>query len=207
LGFRGAPPHAGLDPTALAGLVGAAAALGASGVATYTAGDGWTGTHTDERHFLAHVASIEDDLDDRIHAVTRLGRDAATALDAASEDLDEARGQLAAARRQLAAAQALPTSRPCDGCHSARAAAIAAAQAAIRTAEERVRECQARTQICAEVIAAAGALLRRLQYARARIRAVPADLGETYESVYDLLRRGGVLPYDGRWLTGTGPTR
>lgn len=34
-------------------------------------------------------------------------------------------------------------------------------------------------------------LTRRLRYALARIRDVPSDLGETYESVYNLIRRGG----------------
>jgi hypothetical protein len=53
LACLGAARHAGLDPNALTGLVGCAAALGASGTATYTAGDDWTGTHADERHFLS----------------------------------------------------------------------------------------------------------------------------------------------------------
>ena len=47
-------------------------------------------------------------------------------------------------------------------------------------------------------------LRQHLERARARIRAVPADLGETYESVYRLIRRGGVMPYEGRWITGEG---
>ena len=35
------------------------------------------------------------------------------------------------------------------------------------------------------------------------VEAVPSDLGETYESVYTLIRRGGVMPRHGRWVTGT----
>ncbi len=34
--------------------------------------------------------------------------------------------------------------------------------------------------------------------------AVPSDLGETYESVYNLIRRGGVMPHQGCWITGEG---
>jgi multidrug efflux pump subunit AcrA (membrane-fusion protein) len=206
LACLGAARHAGLDPDALAGLVGCAAALGASATATYTAGDGWTGTHADERHFLAHVASVDDDLDEHITALTRLGRQATAALDAARHDLDDAGEQLAAARRGLAAAHALPTSDPCDGCHGAKAAAIAAAEAAVRTAEDSVRERQIRTGICGDITGAAPMLVRQLRHAQARLQSVPADLSETYESVYHLLQRGGVLPYEGRWLTGTGPT-
>lgn len=47
--------------------------------------------------------------------------------------------------------------------------------------------------------------MKQLRYALARIRAVPADLGETYESVYHLLRRGGRMPHEGRWITGQTP--
>jgi len=195
LACLGAARHAGLDPGALAGLVGCAAALGASATATYTAGDGWTGQHAGEHHFLAHIHSIDDNLDERIHAARRLSRDTAAALDAARQDMDEARGQLAAARSQLAAARAMPAAGPCAS------AATAPGQAGTR-----IRECATRTEICQQVTSSAGALATRLRYALIRIRAVPADLGETYESVYNLIRRGGVLPRDGRWLTGAGTT-
>ena len=33
----------------------------------------------------------------------------------------------------------------------------------------------------------------------------PGDLGETYEAVYRLIRRGGHMPYEGRWITGETP--
>lgn len=204
LACLGAARHAGLDPQALAGLTGCAIALGATSIATYTAGVGWTGTHPGERAFLAHVADIEDDLDEHLRAATMLGRQAAAGLDTAWQHLGDARDQLAAARRQLAAARAMPTYSPCDGCHHARAAAITAAQAAVREAEDQVRDCQDRTEMCEEISRTFGALVRRLRRALARIRAVPYDLGETYESVYQLIRGGGFLPRDGRWVTGTG---
>jgi hypothetical protein len=205
LACLGAARHAGLDPDALAGLTGCAIALGTASIATYTAGNRWTGTHADERAFLAHVAGIEDDLDEHLRAAVMLGRPAVAALGAARHDLGDAQDQLAAARRQLAAARAQPTYSPCDGCHHARAAAITAAQAAVREAEDSVRDCQDRIEMCEEIARTAGALVRRLRYALARIGAVPADLGETYESVYNLIRGGGVLPHQGRWVTGTTP--
>lgn len=152
------------------------------------------------------MASIEDDLDERVHAAGRLGRQAAAALNVARQDLEDARGELASARRQLAAALAMTTREPCEGCHRGRAAAITAAQEAVRNAEVLVREAEVRTGLCEEAIRTSDALVRKLRYALARIRAVPADLGETYESVYALIRRGGYLPREGRWVTGASPS-
>lgn len=80
------------------------------------------------------------------------------------------------------------TGEPCDGCHGRKAAAIA-------DAEARVRLCEA----AIEILEPLGAQLR---HALARMHAVPTDLGETYESVYNLIRRGGALPHQGRWITG-----
>jgi hypothetical protein len=191
LSCLGGARHAGLDPDALTGLVGCAAALGAASIDTYSAGDGWSGRHPDERHFLSHVASIEDDIEERLGDTVRLARETVTALEAARQDLH-------AARAQLAAAYALPTGEPCDGCHARRDAAITAAEALIR-------ECEIRTGICEDIGQALTVLRQHLERARTRIRAVPADLGETYESVYRLIRRGGVMPYQGRWITGETP--
>ena len=89
----------------------------------------------------------------------------------------------------------MPLHEECDGCHARRDAAIAAAEALIR-------ECETRISICADIERALHVLRQHLERARARIRAVPADLGETYESVYRLIRRGGHLPHEGRWITG-----
>lgn len=206
LACLGAARHAGLDPDALTGLVGCAAAVGATSIETYTAGDGWTGRHADERHFLGHVASIEDDIEDRYISAGRLDTEAGTALETAREDRESARGQLARARTRLATAKAMPTFRPCDGCHGRRAAAIDAAEEAIEEAQRRIAECQKRIAICEGVRHAMRTLRVNLQSALARIRAVPGDLGETYESVYRLIRRGGRLPYEGRWITGEART-
>ena len=89
----------------------------------------------------------------------------------------------------------MPTREPCDGCHARRDAAIAAAEALIT-------DCETRIGICEDIGQALPVLRQHLERARARIRAVPADLGETYESVYRLIRRGGHLPYEGRWIQG-----
>jgi len=191
LACLGGARHAGLDPDALHGLVGCAAWVGATSLQTYTAGDGWTGRHADERHFLGHVASIEDDIDERLGDTARLAREVSAALGIARTDLDDAHDQLTAAR-------AMPVKDRCDGCHARRAAAIAAAGALIT-------ECETRIGICEDIERALRVLRQHLERARARIRAVPADLGETYESVYNLIRRGGRLPYEGRWITGGTP--
>ena len=187
----GAACHAGLDPDALHGLVGCAAWLGATSLQTYTVGEGWTGRHSDERHFLGHVASIEDDIDERLGDAARLAREVSAALGIARTDLDDAHDQLAAARR-------MPVTDRCDGCHARRAAAIAAAEALIT-------ECETRIEICEDIERALHVLRQHLERARARIRAVPADVGETYESVYNLIRRGGRMPHQGRWITGETP--
>jgi hypothetical protein len=185
LSCLGAARHAGLDPETLAGLVGCAAALGATSIDTYAAGDGWTGRHANERDFLTHVASVEDDIEERLGDAARLGRETGTALDAGREDLRTARAHLDAAR-------ALPAGHP-------------RRDAAITAAEALIRECGIRIGICEDIDQALTVLRQRLERARARLRAVPADLGETYESVYNLIRRGGHMPHEGRWITGETP--
>lgn len=198
----GAARHAGLDPDALRGLIGCAVALGATSLGTYSAGAGWSGQHADERHFLGHIASIEDDIEERLHAARALAAAASAALTRARNDLEAARERLAAARRRLAAAHAMFVSLPCNGCHGRKSVAIAAAEEAAAAAEELIRDCETRAAICEDAIQRLRELLARLRYALARIRAVPSDLGETYESVYCLLRRGGHMPHQGRWITG-----
>ena len=166
----GGARRAGLDPDALGGLIGAAAALGAPGITVYAAGKGPGTRHADEREFLGALADAEDDIAERLKAAGRLHDQAVTALDA------------------LEAARAMRAGEPCDGCHGRKAAAIA--------------EAEARVRLCEDAIEILVPLEARLRHALARIRAVPGDLGETYESVYSLIRRGGVMPYEGRWIEG-----
>jgi hypothetical protein len=187
VGILGGARNAGLDPDALSGLIGAAIALGADGAAVYAAGKG-AARYADERQFLADVSDVEDEIAERLMAAGKLW-DQAT--DAAEDAADDLRGS----RRQLAAAYSMPTHQPCDGCHAARAAAIEAAREEIADANERIAVCQSALEVLRE-------LITKLRYALARIRAVPSDLGETYESVYNLIRSGGLMPYQGRWIEG-----
>jgi hypothetical protein len=166
--------RAGLDPDALGGLIGAATVLGAAGITVYAAGKGPGTRYADEREFLSALADAEDDIAERLKAAGQLHDQAVTALDSALDALD--------------AARAMHTKEKCDGCHARKAAAIV-------DAEARVRLCEAAIEILMPLAA-------RLRHALARIRAVPSDLGETYESVYNLIRRGGVMPYEGRWIEG-----
>ena len=170
----GGARRAGLDPDALGGLIGAAAALGAPGITVYAAGKGPGTRHAGEREFLGALADAEDDIAERLKSAGRLHDQAVTALDSALDALE--------------AARAMRTGEPCDGCHGRKAAAIA--------------ESEARVRLCEDAIEILVPLEARLRHALARIRAVPADLGETYESVYALVRRGGVMPYEGRWIEG-----
>lgn len=189
-GILGGARNAGLDPDALGGLAGAALALGADGDAVYAAGKGTCGRYASEREFLADVSDAEDELAARLKAAGNLWNQTQAAIGDAAADLRRA-------RRELAAAYAMPVGEPCDGCHGRKAAAIEAAREAIADANERISVCQSALEVLAE-------LITRLRHALARIRAVPSDLGETYESVYNLIRRGGTMPHQGRWITGEG---
>ena len=173
-GILGGARRAGLDPDALGGLVGAATALGVDGVTVYAAGRGPGARYASEGEFLTVLADAEDDIAERLKAAGRLHDQTVTALDSALDALD--------------AARAMPTSDPCDGCHGFKAAAIAEAEARVRSCEDAI-----------EILEPLGGQLR---HALARIRAVPSDFGETYESVYSLIRRGGAMPHQGRWITG-----
>jgi multidrug efflux pump subunit AcrA (membrane-fusion protein) len=174
-----------LDPDALSGLTGAALALGEDGMRAYRAEGA---RFRDDREFLEAVAEAEDEISGHAAAVRQLGREAAAALRQALADLD-------AARRRLAGARAMPAREPCNGCHDVKAAAIAAAEAEVAECQERAALCEAAGEILAPLAA-------RLRHALRRIGAVPEDLGETYESVYRLIRRGGVMPRDGDFLAG-----
>ncbi len=189
-GVLGGARAARLDPDALGGLTGAALALGEDSRAVYTAGSSGRAAarFADDREFVGAVADAEDDIAERLQAAGNLMGETAAALSTARAGLD-------AARRQLTSARAMPVGDPCRGCHAARAAAIAEAEA-------RIMDCQERAALCQAALDVLGPLLARLLHALARIRAVPPDLGETYESVYRLLRRGGAMPFDGDWLTG-----
>jgi hypothetical protein len=66
-------------------------------------------------------------------------------------------------------------------------------------AAERIGRCEAALGLLAEIE-------KRLSHAVSRLEAVAPVLGETYESVYSLLRRGGLMPFEGRWIEGEDDT-
>ena len=139
---------------------------------------------------------------ERLREVKTLQEQVVVALDRAERDLEQARRDLEAARAALAGAYAMRTREPCNGCHSARAAAIAAAEAAIADAEARIRDAERRIGICEAAAEILDPLAERLARALVQLRTVPQDLGEVYELIYEFVRRGGKLPRYGRWIEG-----
>jgi hypothetical protein len=184
-GILGGARAARLDPDALASLAGAALALGAGSLQVYRAE---AARFADDRELLDAVEDAEADVAGRVAATRQLQSEVSDALARAREDLEEARDDLDAAR-------AMPVHRPCDGCHAARAAAIAAAQERIRDAQERIAYCEQALRVLVP-------LAHRLAAALAAIRRVPGDLDGTYEQVYGHVRSGRLMPKDGDWLTG-----
>ena len=96
------------------------------------------------------MASIEDDIEERLGEVARLAREVSAALETARADLE-------AARRQLAAARAMPVREPCGGCHARRDAAISAAGALIAKCGTRIGMCEDIGQALTVLQASAGA--------------------------------------------------
>ena len=174
-----------LDPDALTSLTAAALAAGAGSVAVYRAkGERFA----DDRELLDATGEAEAELTGRAAAERQLRADA-------EEALTGARGELAEGHDDLDAARAMPVSKPCDGCHAERAAAIDDAQARIREAQERIGYSEAALDVVYR-------LARRLAAALAAVRRVPDDLSGTYEPVYEHLHARRVMPRDGDWLTG-----
>ena len=195
---------AGVDPRAVAGLKSALVTLDPGADITYDAGGRLTrrrGTgYASDGEFLEAVADAEDQIQVRLREVSGLRERVAAALDQASGDLDQGRRDLTAAREALAAAYAMATKDPCNGCHSAREAAIMAAQAAVDDAETRIADAQQRIALCEAATEILGPLAAQLAAALERIRRVAPDLGEVYELVYAFVRGGGKLPDYARWI-------
>jgi hypothetical protein len=199
---------AGLDPRAITGLQTAIRALdpAEAAPADYQAGSR-TGRHPgsgfrSDAEFLEAVSDAEDQVLDRLHEADRLTERVVAALDSAHEDRERGQDDLRDARQDLAAAYAMPTYRPCEGCHGRKDAAITSAEAAIASAEERIRDATRRIGILEDTAEMLDQLTRRLQTALQALRQVPHDLGETYELIYAFIRRGGRMPHEGRWITG-----
>ena len=197
---------AGVDPRAVISLTAALQTLDSGASPGYSAGSqkdrqGGTGYGSDGE-FLEALSDAEDQVREHLREVKALREQVALALDRAQDDLGQARRDLEAARAALAAAYAMPTREPCDGCHSARAAAIAAAEAAIADAEARIADAERRISICEAAADILDPLAERLARTLARLRMVPQDLGEVYELIYEFVCSGGKLPRYGRWIEG-----
>ena len=197
---------AGVDPRAVIGLTAALQTLDPRAAVSYSAGSrkdrhGGTGYGSDGE-FLEALSDAEDQVRERLREVKELREQVLLALDRAQQDLGQARRDLEVARAALAAAYAMPTREPCDGCHSARAAAIAAAGAGAAEAEARIADAERRIGICGAAADILDPLAERLARALARLRTVPQDLGEVYELIYQFVRAGGKLPRYGRWIEG-----
>jgi len=136
--------------------------------------------------------------------VKDLQEQAALALDRAQQDLGQGRRDLETARAALAAACAMGTRQPCDGCHGAKAAAIAVAEPAVAEAEARIADAERRTGTCEAAADVLDSVAERLARALTHLRTVPQDLGEVYELIYEFARSGGKLPRYARWIEGAG---
>jgi hypothetical protein len=198
---------AGVDPAAVTSLRTAGRELSpAGGTPGYQAGDSTdrhpgTGYGSDAE-FLEAVSGAEDEVSERLREASDLQDQVIIALDAAERDLEQARKDLDRARADLAAALAMPVREECDGCHGARAAAIAAADAAIADAGRRSADAGRRIRICEDAAELLDDLGQRLQAALQAFRQVPLDLGEAYALVYSFIRSGGKLPVLARWIEG-----
>ena len=197
---------AGVDPRAAISLTAALQTLDPGASTSYTAGskeDRQDGTgYGSDGEFLEALSDAEDQVRERLREVKAVQEQVSLALDRAQQDLGQARRDLAAARAALAAAYAMPTREPCDGCDSARAAAIAAAEAAVAEAEARIADAQRRIAICEAAADILGPLAERLTRALTRLRTAPQDLSEVYELIYQFVRAGGKLPRYARWIEG-----
>ena len=197
---------AGVDPRAVISLTAALQTLDPGAAVSYSAGsqkDRQDGSgYGSDGEFLEALSDAEDQVRERLREVKELREQVSLALDSAQQDLGQARHDLAAARDALAAAYAMSTREPCDGCHAARAAAIAAAEAAVADAEARIADAERRISICEAAADLLDPLAGRLPRALGQLRAVPQDLGEVYELIYEFVRSGGKLPRNGRWIEG-----
>jgi hypothetical protein len=197
---------AGVDQRAVISLTAALQTLDPGAGTGYSAGsqkDRQDGSgYGSDGELLEALADAEDQVRERLREVKELREQVALALDRAEQDLGRARRDLAAARDALAAAYAMRTRQPCDGCHAARAAAIAAAEAAVADAEARIKDAERRIGICEAAADLLDPLAGRLARALAQLRTVPQDLGEVYELIYEFVRSGGKLPRYGRWIEG-----
>jgi chromosome condensin MukBEF ATPase and DNA-binding subunit MukB len=197
---------AGVDPRAVISLTAALQTLDSGAAVSYSAGsqkDRRDGSgYGSDGEFLEALSDAEHQVRERLREVKELREQVSLALDRAQQNLGQGCRDLATARASLAAAYAMSTKEPCDGCHGARAGAIAAAEAAIAEAEARIADAERRIAMCQAAADILDPLAERLARALAQLRTVPQDLGEVYELIYEFVRSGGTLPRYGRWIEG-----
>jgi hypothetical protein len=193
----------GVDPAAVTSLRAAVRALDpAGGTPSYQEHPG--DSYHSDIEFLEAIVDAEDQVRERLRDADKLRGEAAEAMDKAQDDLGRSRRDLQNAQMALAAAMALPTKDPCNGCHSAKAAAIMQAEQEVADAEQAIADAERRISTLGGALEILDELTRRLTAAMKALRRVPADLGETYELVAEFIRRGGKLTHDGRFITGEG---
>lgn len=163
---------AGVNPDATAGLIGAAAVLTSGECGPQL----WAQADPcpSDSALLAGAAELEGAVAELLKYASDMARDCRRALAAAG----------AAAARAAAALDAATTD-----------AARGAAESALAAARAEIADCEA----ALEIIDDAG---RRLAHAANCLRKVPDDLAGTYETPYQHVRDGGMLPHDGEFLTG-----
>ena len=198
---------AGMDPRAAISLADAIRELDPAGcVPAYGAGSRRDrqagGGYGSDAEFLEAISDAEEQVIIRRADAQRLREEVGTARDAVMDDLDTATRDLEKTRLALAAAYAMATRSPCDGCHPAKQAAIAAAQAAVDQAEAAITDARRKIGILGDAAVILDALAARLTHAIEALRQVPHDLGEVYELIYEFIRAGGKLPRYGRWIEG-----
>lgn len=101
----------------------------------------------------------------------------------------EVEAALAQARIELASAEAALTRAKNDNQRAAARARIARAEAVIAD--------------CLAALGLLGTASEQVGYALAKLIELPDHLGDTYAEAYETVRRGHVLPHDGRWLGQT----
>jgi len=133
---------AGVDPRAVISLTAAMQTLDPGASTGYTAGskkDRRDGSgYGSDGEFLEALSDAEDQVRERLCEV-KPSRDRFP-WPWTVRNRTSSRGAATWRRPALAAAYAMSTGQPCDGCHSARAAAIASAEAAVADAEARIAE-------------------------------------------------------------------
>ncbi len=181
------------------------------------------GGYGSDAEFLEAISGAEEQIIISCADVQRLREEVSAARDAVMDDMDAATRDLTEARRALAAAYALPVNDPCDGCHGIKQAAIASTQAAVDQAEAAITDARRKIGILGDAAEILDALAARLTHALESLHRVPHDLGEVYELIYEFIRagencpgtaagsegnrrtrKGGLMPYEGRSVTGQG---